>query len=208
HDGDDRGKRKPLGDEPDREGADELQDGTARRVVDPGRRGERQRGKNITRNQTAGRRQQDERPVARQRERAHRHGDRGAVDQQRGGIVEQAFALEDGADALRQPELLEHRGGGGGVGRRDDRTERDRGGDRKPGEAPADKRDRGRGEHDRKHRQRDDGQSVAPQLLGRRIERGVEQRRGNEQRQREVRLDPDRGRERQERDAGAGDGKQ
>jgi hypothetical protein len=109
---------------------------------------------------------------------------------------------------LGQPELLEHGGGGSGVGRRDDRTERDRSGDRKSGEAPADKRDRGRGEHDREHRQRDDRQGVAPQLLGRRIERGIEQRRGNEQRQREVRLDPDRGRKRQERDAGASDGEQ
>src|SRR6185437_9233096 len=64
---------------------------------------------------------------------------RAAVDQQRGGIVEQAFALQDSPDALRQLELLEHRGSRGRVGRRDDRTKRDRGSDRKPSEVPPDK---------------------------------------------------------------------
>lgn len=101
-----------------------------------------------------------------------------------------------------------HRGRRGGVGRRDDRAERDRGGEREPGEAPAEKCNRRGGQHDREYRERDHRYHVAPQLLGRGVERRVEQSRSHEQRQGEVRLDADIGCERQEGDTGAGDGQQ
>ena len=55
----------------------------------------------------------------------HRH-DREPVDEQRAGVVQQAFAFEDLQQPVRQLHLAHHRGRRGRVGRRDDRAERDR----------------------------------------------------------------------------------
>jgi len=44
------------------------------------------------------------------------------VDEQRGGVVQQAFAFEDLQQPVRQLYLSHHRGGRGCVGRRNDRA--------------------------------------------------------------------------------------
>ena len=205
---DDRRESQPISEEPDTEGGDELQDRVAGGIAHAPAQAEIESRQRVSGNDAARGRQQDERPVARQRERADRRHDRGAVDQQGGRVVEQALALQDEADALRKPEALQHRSRGAGIGRRDDGAEGDGGGKRQAGIAPAEEGDcRGR-EHHRDDRQRGDGNDVAAQLARRGIEGGIEQRRRYEQRQRKVRVDADAGRERQEGNTGAGDGQQ
>ena len=58
----------------------------------------------------------------------HGRADRDAIDQERAGVVEQAFAFEDLQDPVRQVDLAEDGGRRRRVGRRDDGAERDRGG--------------------------------------------------------------------------------
>src|SRR5207253_10262107 len=55
----------------------------------------------------------------------HRGSDREAVDQERAGVVEEAFTLEDDEQPMRGAPLLEHGGSRGGVGWSDDGAERD-----------------------------------------------------------------------------------
>ena len=50
-----------------------------------------------------------------------------AEQDEAGGVVEKAFALQQGPKPPRQRDPLEHGAGGDGVGRRDDRAEREAG---------------------------------------------------------------------------------
>ena len=87
-------------------------------------------------------RQQKRRRQPPDRKAVGRDGAEGeAVDQQGGRVVQQALAFEDREDAMRRPQLAEHRGRGDGVGRSDDGAQRDR---RRP-------------RHRRHERARDDG---------------------------------------------------
>ena len=58
-------------------------------------------------------------------------GERDLEDDQAGGVVDEAFALENGDDAARQAEPLRDGGSGDGVGRRDDGAEDETGRERK-----------------------------------------------------------------------------
>ena len=115
--------------------------------------------------------------------------DRDAVDQECAGIVEQAFALEDLLDAVRQVDLAQDRGGRRGVGRCHDGAERDR--DR-PWHVRAkpvrDDSDGGGRDPDRDQHQRRDRQPVVPEVAQRGIESRIQQHRRHEQRQRQLRL--------------------
>ena len=86
--------------------------------------------------------------------------DRQAIDQQRAGVIQQAFAFEDGQDALGRVERAQHRGGRNSIGRGDDGAKRD---GRAPGQARQqrmrDSRDRRRGEA---HGERPRGPRAAP----------------------------------------------
>ena len=53
-----------------------------------------------------------------------RHGD--AIDDQRRRVIEQALALDERDQAMRRGQRAQDDGRGDGVGRRDDRAERDR----------------------------------------------------------------------------------
>ena len=87
---------RALGQDPDAECADELQHDGARRIGDPARHQRPDSRKQRAGDQAADQRQQDDGANALPSESARRRGaDRDAVDQQRAGIVEQAFALED-----------------------------------------------------------------------------------------------------------------
>lgn len=97
--------------------------------------------------------------------------------------------------------MTQHFVGGNRIGRRHDRTECNRGGDRQTGKAPSQERDRRRRQHDRNHGQRSNRNGVAAQIARRGVKGGVEQRRRHEQRQCELRLDSDLRSEWQESEA-------
>jgi hypothetical protein len=99
-------------------------------------------------------------------EAAGRHRAHGqAIDQQRAGVVQQAFAFQHGQDALRRMQRAQHRGGRHRIGRRDDGAERDGGG---PGHARhqrmGDDGDRRRREADGDHHQADQRRPVVAQV--------------------------------------------
>ena len=61
--------------------------------------------------------------VAEERDGGADGDERDLEDDEAGGVVDQAFALDDGDDAAREAEPLRNGGGGDGVGRRDDGAE-------------------------------------------------------------------------------------
>ena len=206
--GDDCREADPLGEDPDAERADELKDRGARRVLHPPHDEEHQAGQHQASHQAADQRQPHHRRRIPEEQGTGGGYDGHPIDQERGRVVEQAFPLQYREDAPWGPELAEHGGGCGRVGRRDDRAERDCRGDRQAGHLPPDDGDRGRGQEDRDERQRRDRHGVAAQVAWRCVEGGVEKHRGHEKRQRKVGLDADRRRERQERQDRAGDRQQ
>ena len=100
------------------------------------------------------------------RERSsHHRGDREAIEDERGRVVGQAFALENDDQALGKLQSLRDRQRGNGVGRRDDgaQDKADR-----PGKAQQPVRSRGdrdRGEHDTTDRQQRDRAQVEAELF-------------------------------------------
>ena len=118
-----------------------------------------------------------------------RGADRDPVDQERAGVVEQAFAFEDFQDPIGQLDLPQNGRRRRGVRRRDDGAERDRGRPRHVRHQPADQeRHRGGGQADRDKHQGGDRQPIVAKVAQRGVEGGIEQHRRYEQRQREVRL--------------------
>jgi hypothetical protein len=100
-----------------------------------------------------------------ERDRARRCRDRGAQQHERGRVVDETLALEHGDEPRRQPELLADRRRGHGVGRGDDRAERDRG--RQPearDERVHEEADEHRGHDHQPHGQRGDRPEVAPEV--------------------------------------------
>ena len=189
-DGENAGQPDMLGDDPHHERAGELRDDCARRLGDAAR--DLRPG---PREQEAGNEASEQRQRNGRHELVHLHvlggnqADRDAVDQQCAGIVEQAFALEDLLDAVRQVDLAQDRGGRRGVGRCHDGAERDR--DR-PWHVRAqpvrDHSDGGGRDPDRDQHQCRDRQPVVAKVAQRGIESGIQQHRRHEQRQRQIRL--------------------
>ena len=104
--------------------ADELEDDRRRHVLDCAREPQHQPRRATgpttmlptTTSSSVGRQAPD-------RERLHRHrADGQPVDQQRARVVQEALALEDRQDAMRRPQLPQHRHRRRGVGRRHDRA--------------------------------------------------------------------------------------
>jgi hypothetical protein len=135
---------------------------------------------------------------------AHR-GDPGAEDEESDGIVEEALSLQDGGGPARQVERPQRGGGCRGVRRRDDRSERDGGRDRKSGHRPTHPCDGCCREHDGEEREHQHGQPLLPQLSWRHVVCGVEERRRDEEREREARMKGDARRPRQRREERAGE---
>ena len=140
--------------------------------------------------------------TAAERERVHRDRANGEpVDQQRGGVVQQALAFEDRQDAMRRPELPQDRRRRRGVGRRDDGAERDR---RRPRHRRHERADHPR-DGDRRQADADDDEArhrrpVVPQIARRGVVGRVQQDRRDEERQRQLRLEHELGRARHERE--------
>ena len=84
----------------------------------------------------------------------HRRGDREAVEDEGGGVVEQALAFQHGDDALGQAEVLQDGGRRDRVRRGDDGAERDRGG---PGQVGHQQLG-GHGHHGRREQDRAEGE--------------------------------------------------
>lgn len=104
-----------------------------------------------------------------------------AVDEQGGGIVEQAFAFEDDHQPMGRAQLAQYRGCRGGVGRGDDVPQGDGRGPAHAGHGQA----RGPGHHgygyDHEHDgQPDHGNQVALEVAGRCVIGRVQQGRGYE----------------------------
>ena len=179
-----------LGDDPHHERAGELRDDGARRLGDaacdqrPG-----------SRKQKSGDQASEQRQRNGWHELVHLHvlggdqADRDAVDQQRAGVVEQAFAFENLLDAVRQIDLAQDRGGRRSVGRRDDGAERDRNRPWHVRAKPVRDDGDGAGRHpDRDQNERRYRQPVVSEVAQRGIESRIQQHRRHEQRQRQFRL--------------------
>ena len=135
--------------------------------------------------------------------------DREPVDQQRARVVEEALAFEDDEQPVRRPELLEHRGGGRRVGRRDDGAERDRGRPRHVGhEHPRHDGDDDDRERDGTEGEARDRAPVRAQVARRGVEGGVDQHRRDEQRERQLGIEHEGRHAGEERQRGAGEGHQ
>ena len=129
-----------------------------------------------------------------------------AIDQQRAGVVQQALALEDRQDAMRRPQLAQHRRCGRGIGWRDDGAERNR---RRPWHA-GHQRARHYGDGDGREAHGNDDQAgdrrpVVPEIPRRCVVRRVEQDRRDEERQRELGQNRERRRAWNKREKGAAD---
>ena len=128
HHRDDAREVQPLGDHPDGERAEELDDHGGRDVGDARARARARPARAPRRARTLPTATASSIGTALQPPNVagHRRAHREPVDEQRARVVEQALALEDHQDAVRRAELPEHRGRGRRVGRRDDGAERDR----------------------------------------------------------------------------------
>jgi hypothetical protein len=126
------------------------------------------------------------------REGAGGHGaEREPVGDERGGVVDEALALEDGHDAPRDAEALRDGHGGHGVGRPDDRSERERGAPRQAVQERVrdDRHARHGGQHET-HGEQGDRAQVGAQIAQVREERAEVEQRRQEDDQDQVRLEP------------------
>ena len=115
----------------------------------------------------------------------HRGGDRRAIENERRRVVDEALALEHDDHAPRHGQPRDDRRRGDGVGRRDDRAERDRDGPGHPGKE--------RARRDRDGRRRDEHESDGEQADRTAVRAEVAQRR-------EERRRPDDRRQKDEED--------
>ena len=209
-DGDDARQVKPLRDDPHGERGHELHDHRRGDVADPGHEEQRGVGAGHAQQHAAGRDDGEGREGAPAGEAAgegSRDGE--TVDEERRRVVEEALPLQDHEHPVGRLELAEHRGRRGRIGWGNDRAEGDRGGPRDVGHDPAhDHGHRGDRESDRDERETGHDPPVLLQVAGRRVERGVEEDRGHEERQRQLGIEGDARRMRQEREPRAGQGEQ
>ena len=129
----------------------------------------------------------------RHRELARRDGrQRRRVDHERGGVVEQAFAVDDRDDVARQSKALQHGDRRQLVGRRDDGAENERRGPRHAwDDRVREDRDRGRRHEDEPERERRDLTAVLPHDVGGRGDRFPIQQRREKDQQHEVGVELD-----------------
>ena len=118
-----------------------------------------------------------------------------AVDQECTGVIQQAFAFEDGQNAMGRSQLAEHGSCRYGVGQSDDRAQRNR---RCPWhrryEHVGDDGDSGGRESDREYDQAGDRRPIVPEISERRVVSRIEQHGCDEERQRKLGRDGERGR--------------
>ena len=123
-------------------------------------------------------------------------------------VVEQRLALEDGDDAARQADPSGDGGGRDGVGRRHDRAECDRRGQRDGQQPERDEPDDGRGEQHQPDGKQADGTPEGLDVDERRADRGRVQQGRQQADEDELRAERDGIDERQERDGDADDHEQ
>ena len=191
-----------LGENPHAERADELQNDGGRHVLHAFHQPQDEPPEHRARDHAAGHRQQERRRHCAEGEAVGGGGADGeAVDQERACVVQQALAFEDGQEAMGRSQGTEHGGRRGGIGRRDDRTERNR---RCPWhrwyQRVDDDGDRGGREPDGEDDQAGDRRPVVPEIPGRRVVRRIEQHGRDEERQRQFGRDGKRGRARKKRE--------
>ena len=193
-----------LGQDPDAERGDELQDDRAGHVLDAMQHPERERAQHGTDDDAAGDCEQERRGDRANREATHcDRADRQPVDQERAGVVQQALAFEDRQDPAGRAQMPEHGGGRGGVGRRDDGAQHDR---RRPRQfrhqCPSDDGDGGRREPNGEDDQAGHGEPVVAEVAGRRVVGSVEQDRRDEEGERQLGADGELRRARHEGEDG------
>ena len=126
-------------------------------------------------------------------------GDGEAEQDQAGGVVEQAFALQQRLQAAGQAHPLQHGAGRDRVGRRDDRAEREAGGKGEGRDQPLrHRRDDKSGEHHRPDRQRQDAGQVAAEAAEGGVIGPVEQQGRQEQDKDQLGIERDGGKTRHE----------
>ena len=113
----------------------------------------------------------------------------GAEQQQCGRIVQQALALEHVDRAARHADAAQDGRRGSRIGRRDDRAERERCIEREPGERDAEPRDRAGAQQDRHDGKREQRPPQSPDRADGEVECRVDQHRGDEQREGNVRIE-------------------
>ncbi len=122
---------------------------------------------------------------------ADRRRQRHPVDGDRGGVVEQRLALEDGHDPVRQAHLAGDRGGRDRVRRRDDRAQHQRRGQRQPGhDRVGDRADGHRREQHVPDRQQRHRAQVGTQAQVGAVQRGGVQQGREHEGQHPVRVEP------------------
>jgi len=127
-----------------------------------------------------------------------------AIDQERTGIIQQTFAFENGQQAMGRSQWAEHRGRGHGVGWSDNRAERN-------GRCPWDRRyqrvghdsDGGGGKAHDENDQPKYRRPVIPEIPDGRVVGRIEQYGRDEQRQRKLGGNSERGRTGKKPEAGA-----
>ena len=125
--------------------------------------------------------------------------DRRPQRDQGGGVVEQRLALEDRDDASRQPDPAADRRGRDGVGRRDDRADRERQRPAEVGQQQVDDHGHpGGGEDDQSDRQQQDRSPVGVEVDEGGLHRGGVQQRRQQAEQHHVGLEMDLRHHRQE----------
>lgn len=203
HDGDDAGEMEFFGQDPDAEGRDELEDDRARRIVEAPEKTDEERAEQRAEDEAPDDHEAEGRQGGSRREAAGDHsGDRNPVDQQRRGVVEETFPLQDDDEAMRRAHAPQDGGRGDGIGRGDDRAQRHR---CRPGQIRQEPSGDG-GNGDRRYAHGDDDQAPdSPPSLAKiphgGVEGGVEQDRRDEERQHQLRVERDLGRVGNEGDA-------
>ncbi len=137
---------------------------------------------------------------------AQRRGDGEAEEDEAGGVVEQAFAFEQGFEPPRQMDAFQHRAGRHRVGRGDDCAEREAGG---PGQLGKDHMHDHADDERREHHRADGKRQDAGQVAAKPAERGkigaVHEQRRQEQHEREFGVERDRRQPRNEGERAAAD---
>ena len=181
---------------------DELQDDRRRDVLHTIHDPQQEPSERRTGDEAAGDREEKCRSDVANREGIRRDGaNRQPVNQQRGRVVQQAFAFEHREDAVRQSQLAQHGGCRDRIWWRDHRAQRDRRRPRHRRHNPAcDDGDGGRRQTDGDDDQPRDRRPVVPEIPERRVVRRVEQDGRDEERECELGRERERRCDRKERE--------
>ena len=206
--GENGGEFERVGEDPDAEGAEELQEDGRGAVLDAAHDGEEGVGEDEAQGDAA----QDGDGGQRRGPDGHGAGggaDGVAVNQQGGRVVQEAFAFEDDLDAVWQGHGAEHGGGRGGVRRGDDGAEGEAGPPGHGGQQEVGNQSHGDdGEADGDEDQAAHGFPVVAQVAWAGVEGCVHQGGGHEEGERQLGVENDWGHAWNEGERGAGDGEQ